>query len=519
MNEIEPNPSGQQTCSSDMLSALENLEQMFHAYRFCMNGHAANAVLMGMAMEAQTLALKMKAMLGRWNKYLPFHEVMDVKFDHWQEQVSEWIEVLEMNASEEVKAKYPWLEVCNEYMLDLYALTEHTDEEDNRVVRAPEFYEVGIKDDYQREMAAYMDRTDSLLQDMEDGNDDEDWREAVASMATDSLRETYTADMTMLYSYDHEREVVEKMEQHIREQFDSLRNLVYADMYALIALRFLQNQLCDLQALFCKALPNEMFIRLSTRLFFRHCLCSYREGETQVNKWHNGWPETKLKKNAQKKKEDLMKQLTERPYGKKLQEYITMDSPNLFGDSNFGRFLFSNRHELKVEDVQYIHKVCRELNLLNRLISEEGEEVQTQSAPIRPLDDCERKILEKVVALAKKASWKNITEEAAIKALHKALGLGPVFADQTQKQMSQTLWELLKKRRGCNEEKSLMVTWLNIVGYCLKKGLMEGKSPALAKKFFPNCSSDDYKAIDKGRNAENKNFLSITTLLDICFKG
>ena len=520
MNEIEPNPSGQQTCSSDMLSALENLEQMFHAYRFCMNGHAANAVLMGMAMEAQTLALKMKAMLGRWNKYLPFHEVMDVKFDHWQEQVSEWIKVLGMDASEEVNAKYPWLVGCHEYMLDLYALTEYTNEEGLRAVRAPEFYEVGIKDDYQREMTAYMDRMDSLLLEMETGeNDGEDWREAVTQMATDSLREAYTADVTMPLSHDRDKEVVEKLEQHISQQFEALRNLEYADEYALIALRFLQNQLCDLQALFCKALPNEMFIRLSTRLFFRHCLCSYREGETQVNKWHNGWPEAKLKKNAQKKKEELMKQLAEKPYGKKLQEYITMDSPNLFGDSNFGRFLFTNRHELKVEDVQYIHKVCRELNLLNLLIGEEREEVQTHSAPIRQLDDCERKILEKVVALAKKAPWKNITEEAAIKALHKALGMGPVFADKHQIELSQTLWELLKKRKGCDEEKSLMVTWLNIVGYCLKKGLMEGKSPALAKKFYPNCGSDDYKAIDKGRNAENKNFLKITPLLDACFKG
>jgi hypothetical protein len=47
---------------------------------------------------------------------------------------------------------------------------------------------------------------------------------------------------------------------------------------------------------------------------------------------------------------------------------------------------------------------------------------------------------------------------------------------------------------------------------------MSGGSPALAKRFFPQCGSDDYKAIDKGRNAENKNFHSIIPLLDACFR-
>ena len=397
---------------------------------------------------------------------------------------------------------------------------ECSDKAGVRKLRAPEFYEVGIKDDYQREMTAYMDRMDGLLREMEEEELEENdgWRTGVARMAADSLRDAFIADMTMPYSPDLYKREVDGIEQQIKEQFETLVSFEDIPECALIALRFLQNQLCDLQAFFCKQLPNEMFIRLSTRLFYRHCLCSYREGENQVNKWHNSWPDEKLKKNAMKKKEELKKQLVGKPYGVELQEYIVVDSPNLFGNSNFGKFLFKNRHELKVEDVQYIHKVCRELNKLNELISEEGEEVHTHSAPIRHLDTQEQKILSQVMSLVKKADWKNITEEGAITAFHKALGLGPVFADTKLVGMSQTLWELLKKRRGCDTEKSLAVTWLNIVGYCVKKGLMSGGSPALAKRFFPQCGSDDYKAIDKGRNAENKNFHSIIPLLDACFR-
>lgn len=517
MNEIEPHLLGQRTCLSDMRLALENLERMFHAYRYCLNNHAANAVLFGMAIEAQTLALKMKAMLGRWNKYLPFHEVIDVKFDYWQALVSEWIEVLAGNPTEETTAKYPWLNGCKEYMLDLYALTEQTDEDGKTVTRAPKFYEVDIKDDYQREMTAYMECMDELLDEMEE---EDEWRMGVTDMTTYSLRDALISDIIMPLSPDRDKELIEKLEQMVKDSFTALVEFKGLHASLLIALGNLQNQLCDLEALFNKALPNEMFIRLSTRLFYRHCLGSYRKGEANVNKWRNSWPETKLKKNAEKKKEELRKLLMSKPYGAELQEYITIEAPDLFRESSFGRFLFKNRRELKVEDLQDIHKVCRELNLLNELIGkEEGTEVHTHSAPIRELTTQEQEIMNKLEALAKRGQWQNITEEGAITALHKALGLGPVFADTKLMEKSQTLWSLLKKRRGCDSEKSLMVTWLNIVGYCVKKGFLSGGSPALAKRFFPKCGSDDYKAIDKGRQADNnKNIQTIIPLLDACFK-
>lgn len=520
MNEIEPHNCEQHTCSSDMYAALENLERMFQAYRFCMNKHAANAVLFGMAIEAQMLALKMKAMLARWNKYLPFHEVMDVNFEHWLNTVSEWMEILGMNPSDEVSNKYLWLVGCREYMLDLYAQIEAYDEEGNLIARTPEFYEVDIKDDYQREMAAYMERTDELLCEMAETDIyQDDWRGDVNRMVIHTLRELVVGDKTMPFTHVG-REIMEQIEQEIKGRFESLMEFSEVDDCALLALGNLQNQLCDLQALFNKALPNEMFIRLSTRLFYRHCMGSYREGETGVNKWRNNWPEAKVKKHAEKKKEELKKQLAAKSYGAELQEYISFDAPNLFRDSSFGRFLFKNRKELSIEDVKYIHKVCRELNLLNELISEERENVSDNSAPIRQLNAEEQEIIGKLEALVKRAhSWTHIGGEQVVAALHKALGLGPVFADTKQVEMSQALWALFRKRRGCDREKSLMVTWLNIVGYCVKRGFLSGGSPALAKRFFPKCGKDDYKAIDKGRNAENnKNFLAITPLLDACFR-
>ena len=64
MNEIEPHMLGQQDFSSDMLLALENLERMFHAYRYCMNEHAANAVLFGSDLKAAGLGEKIEGYLS-----------------------------------------------------------------------------------------------------------------------------------------------------------------------------------------------------------------------------------------------------------------------------------------------------------------------------------------------------------------------------------------------------------------------------------------------------------------------
>ena len=44
---------------SDMLTMLENLERMFDAIRYCFNEKARETLLMAMAIEAETLALKM----------------------------------------------------------------------------------------------------------------------------------------------------------------------------------------------------------------------------------------------------------------------------------------------------------------------------------------------------------------------------------------------------------------------------------------------------------------------------
>lgn len=517
MNDVIPQPVD---CCSDMLAVLQNLERMFCVYRNCVNEYAGRAVLFGMGIEAQTLALKMKAMLARWNRYLPFHEMIDVRFEDWQKSVSEWIDVLGFDESKELALKYPWLNVHNEYMLDLYALTEVYDEDGkNRVQRAPDFFKVEVKDDYQREMADYMECVDNLLMEMRaDDTLIDGWHEDVTRLGLFSLRDAFARDSVIPFQTPGDTALMNEIVTKVNERFEMLEDFEDVQQCAVLALSNLHDQLCDLQTLFNKALSNKQFIRLSIRLFYRYCLSAYREGETQVNKWQNNWPEAKHKANAKKKNDELKRALRSAPYGADLLDFINEDAPNLFTDSSFGRFLFKNRHVLKVQDIQNIHKVCREINLLNELIDEKPAEANLKAGLIRQLSDQEQQIMERLKVLVKKGIWVNITEECMMAGLEKALGLGPTFTDPNMAQMSNCLWEQLKRRRGCDADKSLMLGWLNIVGYCVKKGYLTGGSPALCSHFFPKCHADDYKAIDKGRTAEAKSFKAVVPLLDACLK-
>lgn len=509
-----------QTCSSDMLTVLNNLELMFEACRRCVNDSASRAIMMGMAIEAETLAIKMHTMLERWKLYLPFKEVIDVKFEVWMAKVSEWSDVLDFEDNEKLLRKYPWFAADSKYMIDLYDILPEAEENplgsgQMVPVEKQPFYTLNNTTDFQVETSDYMQRVDDLLEEMDgDDNEFDGWRSNISGYVMDILCERFVQSKCMPYGAEYTKVVRQKIE----DQFDTIRDLEDAQACCVMALGYLQNALIDLQALFDKALSSDQFIRLSTRLFYRHCVKDYQDGERQVTKWKNAWPEARMKVNSKKKIEELKKYLQEQHYGQELSEYLNFEAPNLFGDASFGKFLFNGRHELTVKDIQFIHRICREITLLNEMAGDMPKSEVINSAPMRQLTEQELQILNKLLQLVKKGNWENTTEENIATGLQRALGVGAVLPKPEQVEQSNQFWELLKHRRGCDAEKSLMVAWLNFVGYCVKRGFLSGGSPALCKSFFPKCHQDDYKAIDKGKSGEVKSVRAIYSLLDMCVK-
>ena len=241
------------------------------------------------------------------------------------------------------------------------------------------------------------------------------------------------------------------------------------------------------------------------------------DSDSQFTQWKSSLPQSQVPKKAQQKKQELRKELFEMRFGEELAEYINLDAPFLENNADFGRFLFKNRKKLEREAVKKVYLCCRTIQLVNEILHPQEETVAAQPSQSRKLNKVEQQILDQLMDLAEKGNWtQGATVESIQAGMKRALGVGDPLPKELQSQ-SEQLWVLFKKRDGCDAEKSLRVTWLNIAGWSVKKGVLKCmSSPSLCKSFFEDCGEHDYKAIDKGRENPSKRFGSIFKLLETC---
>ena len=69
---------------SDILVILENIDQMLQCFTKMVNGYARNIQEVAIAVEAMTLAQKLRLAACRWQYWLPFKEACDVNFNWWE---------------------------------------------------------------------------------------------------------------------------------------------------------------------------------------------------------------------------------------------------------------------------------------------------------------------------------------------------------------------------------------------------------------------------------------------------
>ena len=158
------------------------------------------------------------------------------------------------------------------------------------------------------------------------------------------------------------------------------------------------------------------------------------------------------------------------------------------------------------------HKV-KERNVLA------DEEDETQGL-MHEMAEGDHWIVSKLEQLVSRGVWqKGLTAEDVMHGLRKALALEAPGLSTEQMAMSNRLWALLHQRRNQQTlEQSVCVTWLNIVGYCVRHGMLEGASTPLCRQFYDHPREDDYKHIDRGRSGVLKSFMEIEPLLDTYLK-
>ena len=165
------------------------------------------------------------------------------------------------------------------------------------------------------------------------------------------------------------------------------------------------------------------------------------------------------------------------------------------------------------------HKV-KERNVLGT------EKVETVQGLKHQLEGNDFWIVQELTVLVCRGVWlKGLTEEKVLAGLHKALAIDGTGLNTKEMALSNKLWALLRHRKGQkSNEAMLRITWLNIVGYCVRHGMLEGSSKHLLQVFYPNLNlvNDDkiYKNMDRGRNpgTDLKCFTEIEPLLDTYLK-
>lgn len=87
--------------------------------RNSMNTITIQTLSVGIATETVTLTWKLRAMLNRWEVYLPFHECIDVDFRQWHTKFVKWYDGVKGNLQELDKVPEPLFQPNAPFRLDL----------------------------------------------------------------------------------------------------------------------------------------------------------------------------------------------------------------------------------------------------------------------------------------------------------------------------------------------------------------------------------------------------------------
>lgn len=437
---------------SDLLKLLSGLSSLMAAYLAVARTASQANMLKIIADEAEFLTRKLTKMHARWSVFLPFHENIDVNFEQWADRVNNWIYDLRLFES---NLPHPFLlDVINQEPISV------------------------SKDNFVSEATKIIYQVDGQL----------------ASEVTAFDWEVYC------YGASYQDDNIQKS------------NISNDLTLAANQLKALANALLEIHNLLSSELTQEQFQVLANRLAHRDCQEPFKEARQTVNKRHNTWPPTQVKKKAERMKTDLIDELKEKY--PTLPDYVSLDEPVLSENGAFGQFLFISRQTMSKDTVRELAMKLKMIIILNtKYINPKEDSKEETMTKGRPMTDDESKILKTLDSLPHRVVWHHTTSpDRILDGIHKMLGVDHIL-EPDMMDMCNKLWGLFKKRKNCDSKRSLQVTWLNIVGWCKDHDLLTLGAPTLCKEFFPKCDPDDYKAINKTGKNTPKDINDIEPLL------
>lgn len=301
--------------SSDLLSMLRAIEQLYDASRIVISSHAAVAILVSLAVEVQTLLTKLRAMRERWEVHLPFKEASTVNFVDWSNKIKHLASVLK--AADGRQCLAPDLAVPSSHcLIDIYIQT----------------------DEATHDSSEQEDLTDpkQLL------NHHAAVREKLATQ-----REQCIDAISQLIS----SQVADKQGLSIAQQDDlaTVRNSC-SDLFTELA-----EELFQLHEQQVKIFSDKDYERLADRILYEEEYegqIARREARDIMHNWRNGVPAGKLEESRKAQIDQTKEEIRRTKHGVKLEEYVNLDEDFYGQRSEFGKFLFNRRRSITREELR-----------------------------------------------------------------------------------------------------------------------------------------------------------------------
>lgn len=295
--------------SSDLLSMLKIIEQLYDTSRKMINSHSAAAILLSLAFEVQTLLTKLRAMHQRWTVHLPFKEACTVDFIDWSIRTKKLASVIQsanirncLDPSNGAPSTH-----C---LLDIY--------------------------------------------------------EQAVEVVDDSLEKADLTDPTQLLSHqaalqkeliDQREKCVDAISRLISAYFTDHQGLNITGLCNLSTIRTscsnllseLSDELFQLHEQQVKIFTSKDYERLADRILYEEEYegqIARREARDIMHNWLNGVPEGKLEECRKAQIEQTKEEIRHTKYGVKLEQYVNLDADFSSQRSEFGRFLFNRRKDI-----------------------------------------------------------------------------------------------------------------------------------------------------------------------------
>lgn len=342
--------------SSDVMSLLETINQLYLVSCSVLNDHAQTSLRMSVAIEAQMLLSKLEVMNRRWKIHLPFKEACQVDFFTWSERMAEIGREIGGAADGELSRKTDRYCPSKHFLLDLYSIIYEKNKDKSR-----SYYE-------DADVRHFLEQQELIRTLMAD-----DWQGYVTTVSDKSVADLASrseAEIELSYDGQFVKTICCKVLEDLSEELYSLN-----------------------QRLTMRISHNE-FARLAERIMIEKEYGGHfasLKAKAKVNTWVNSTPYDRIETERDEKIKECIAEIEKTRFGG-----LFMQNVKVYKDFNsqydsFGKFLFTVRDRITKDELSQLFELVFSIHhLRNALTQNEQDEAEgaegknSEAAAVKP---------------------------------------------------------------------------------------------------------------------------------------